>query len=203
MGMAEGILAMTRLYLLRHGATARTGYCNGHLDVDLTPAGVVEMQQIANRLCDAGIAALYASDLKRAAQSAEIIGQAVHLKPVIVPALREKCFGMWEGLTEAELQRRFPREWKEWLENPGVAKPSGGESCQEMAQRVLPEVRAIIKRHEGERIAIVAHGGVNRVILCHALNLDLRHMEHLAQRHGALNIIDFAEDRAVLQLMNG
>ena len=193
----------TRLYLIRHGETPRQGYCNGHLDVSLTSAGVTEMEAVAQRVQPEGIAALYASDLGRAVQSAEIIGRALNRKPIISQMLREKCFGKWEGLPQTELEARFPTEWQEWITNPADAKPTEGESCREMAARVLPDIARIVKRHVGERVAIVAHGGVNRVILCDALGLDLHYMERIAQRHAALNIIEFYEGSAVVQLVNG
>jgi alpha-ribazole phosphatase len=193
----------TRLYLIRHGETLRQGFCNGQLDVSLTPTGVAEMEAVAQRLKPEGITALYASDLGRAVQSAEIIGRALNRKPIISQTLREKCFGKWEGLTQTELEGRFPTEWQEWVRNPADAKPTGGESSREMASRVLPDIAQIIKRHLGERVAIVAHGGVNRVILCHALGSDMRYMERIAQRHAALNIIEFYEAGAVVQLVNG
>jgi alpha-ribazole phosphatase len=193
----------TRLYLIRHGETPRQGFCNGHLDVALTSAGVSEIEDVAARLTGESIAALYTSDLGRARHSAEILGRLLHLIPIVSPPLREKSFGEWEGLSQAELLRRFPDEWSDWLANPADAKPTGGESVREMASRVLPVVAQVIKSHLGERVAIVAHGGVNRVILCHALGLDLRYMERIAQRHAALNIIEFLEEDVVVQLLNG
>ena len=193
----------TRLFLIRHGETPREGFCNGHLDVALTPAGVSEMEEVAGRLTGERIAALYTSDLGRALHSAEILGRVLHLTPIVSPPLREKSFGKWEGLPQAELLRRFPDEWSDWLANPADAKPTGGESVREMASRALPVVAQIIKNHPGERVAIVAHGGVNRVILCHALGLELRYMERIAQRHAALNIIEFLEEDVVVQLLNG
>ena len=193
----------TRLFLIRHGETPREGFCSGHLDVALTPAGVSEMEEVAGRLTGERIAALYTSDLSRALHSAEILGRVLHLTPIVSPPLREKSFGKWEGLPQAELLRRFPDEWSDWLANPADAKPTGGESVREMASRVLPVVAQIIKNHLGGRVAIVAHGGVNRVILCHALGLELRYMERIAQRHAALNIIEFLEEDVVVQLLNG
>ena len=193
----------TTLYLIRHGETLRPGYCNGQLDVELTATGMAEMETVARRLSGQEITALYASDLMRAAQGAEIVGRVLHLKPVILPLLREKCFGEWEGLPKAELLRRFPDEWNDWMTNPADAKPTGGESCRELAARVVPVIQEIAKRHLGEKLAVVAHGGVNRVLLCHALNLELQYMERIAQRHAALNIIEFFEDGAVVRLVNG
>jgi alpha-ribazole phosphatase len=193
----------TRLYLIRHGETPRQGFCNGHLDEPLTANGIAEIEAVAQRLAGMKFAALYASDLGRAIQSADILGRVLHIRPIISPPLREKCFGEWEGLPQAEIQRRFPGEWEEWVVNPADAKPTGGETCREMAARVLPVIEQIIKRHLGEQVAIVAHGGVNRVILCHSLGLDLRYMERIAQRHAALNIIEVVDKAATVQLMNG
>ena len=193
----------TRLYLIRHGETPRQGFCNGHLDVALTPIGISEMEEVAGRLIEEKIAALYTSDLSRALHSSEILGRMLHLTPIVSPSLREKSFGKWEGMPQAELLRQFPGEWSDWLANPADAKPTGGESVREMASRVLPVVSQIIKNHPGERVAIVAHGGVNRVILCHALGLELHYMERIAQRHAALNIIEFLEEEVVVQLLNG
>jgi alpha-ribazole phosphatase len=161
------------------------------------------MQDLASRLSGEGISAVYASDLSRSVQSAEILGGVISQKPIAAPLLREKCFGQWEGLTQAEVQRQFPTEWAEWLENPANAKPTGGESCRELAIRVLPVIDEIVRRHRGERVAIVAHGGVNRIILCHALGLDLRYMERIAQKHAALNIIEFLENDVIVRLVNG
>lgn len=193
----------TTLYLIRHGETPRMGYCNGHLDVELTTGGIAEIESLGKRLQGEGLQALYASDLKRSVNGARILGRAMHLEPTILPGLREKCFGAWQGLSEEEIQRRFPSEWKEWITNPADAKPTGGESFREVSQRVLPALYEIIKRHPGEKVAVVGHGGTNRIILCHALNLELRHMERIEQRHAALNLIDFYEEGALVLLMNG
>ena len=67
----------------------------------------------------------------------------------------------------------------------------------------MPFIDGIVKQHRGERVAIVAHGGVNRVILCHVLGLDLRYMERIAQKHAALNIIEFLENDVIVRLVNG
>ncbi len=161
------------------------------------------MEDLASRLSGEGIAAVYASDLSRSIHSAEILGRVIGRKPITVPLLREKCFGQWEGLTQAEIQRQFPTEWTEWIANPANAKPTGGESCRELAIRVLPVIDEIVKQNRDERVAIVAHGGVNRILLCHALGLDLRYMERIAQKHAALNIIEFLENDVIVRLVNG
>ena len=193
----------TTLFLVRHGETPRPGYCNGHRNVDLTPAGMVEMEAMGRRLAGEGIASLYTSDLTRAVHASEIIGCALGLTPIVSARLREKSFGVWEGVSEEEIRARYPDEWKEWMSNPGDARPTGGETFREMAQRVLAELDGMLERHAGEKTAIVSHGGVNRVILCHALNLDLRHLHRLGQGHAALNIIEYSENEAVVRLMNG
>ena len=161
------------------------------------------MRDLASRLSGEGIAAVYASDLSRSIHGAEILGSVINRKPITAPLLREKCFGRWEGLTQAEIQRQFPTEWTDWIANPANAKPTGGESFQEVAGRILPVLDEIVKRHQAERVAIVAHGGVNRVVLCHALGLDLRYMERIAQKHAALNIVEFLQNDVIVRLVNG
>lgn len=195
--------ALTTLFLIRHGHTLRAGYCNGHLDVDLTPTGIGQMEEIGKRLAGDGIRALYASDLKRCVQGAEVIGRALALKPVLSSRLREKQFGAWEGLPREEIQRRFPGEWEEWTTNPADAKPTGGESYREVSVRVMAQLREILERHIGEKVAMLSHGGVNRVILCHVLDLELKHLARIEQRYAALNLIDFYKNDAVVRLING
>lgn len=196
----------TRIYLIRHGEVVGAGpkRYNGHRDVDLSQNGVVQMEQMAQRLTDFPIAAIYCSDLMRTAKGAKILAKANSLPVYIRPSLREKSFGAWEGLTYEEASARFPQEWKAWLVDPAGSRPPGGETFREVEQRVLQELSLILKEHPGQEVAILAHGGTNRVILCHALGLDLKHIFRIEQKYAALNIIDFFENGvAIVQLMNG
>ena len=102
-----------------------------------------------------------------------------------------------------EIQIKYPDEFNAWAGNPLQFSPMGGESTFTMSERVLNSLEEIIRNHEGEHIAIVAHGGVNRIILCHLLGIPLENIFRIDQDYGALNIIEFWEKYPVVKLING
>ena len=197
----------TRIYLIRHGEVADAGPItryNGQRDVDLSPNGFAQMEEMARRLVDYPIAAIYCSDLQRTVKGAKILARDKGLSIDQRPLLREKNFGAWEGMTHREVEEGFPEEWRNWLENPALSRPPGGETFQEVRERVLEELSRLLKQHRGDEIILLAHGGVNRVILCHALKLEIGHVFRIEQKFAALNIIDFFENgMASVHLMNG
>lgn len=195
----------TRVYLIRHGEVVKEkpNTYNGHRDVDVTPTGVEQLDRVADRLAAMPIRAVYSSTLRRSRQGAEQIAARHRLPVVSFADLREKHFGVWEGMTYQEVAERFPEQWARWLENPPGVRPEGGETYEEMRDRVLKALADILARHPAEHVAVVAHGGVNRAVLCHALGLDLKYVFRIEQDYGALNIIDFYPDgMAVVQVMN-
>ena len=149
------------------------------------------------------LASVYCSDLSRSAKSAEIMAEPFGLRPVIVPALRERSFGIWEGMTFAEIKERHPEEFEAWAGNPVKYSPPGGESTVEVKDRVIRTLDGIIGRHDGEQLAIVAHGGVNRVILCQLLGIPLENIFRIEQGFAAVNIIEFWDKYPVVKLLNG
>ncbi len=195
-----------RIYLVRHGQVA--GYerhpVYGHTDVPITEVGRLQMEHLAERLQLADIRAVYSSDLKRAVLGARIISRYHDVPHHAYPDLREMHFADWEGLTLDEIHQGSPQDLERRKDDiVNFTPPGGGESVGQLSGRVLPCVQEILKRHEGEDILIVAHGGVNRVILCHALGLDLAHLFNLHQDYGCLNIIDYFPDSALVRLISG
>jgi alpha-ribazole phosphatase len=149
------------------------------------------------------LSAVYCSDLARAATSAEILAGPHGLVPIRVPALRERSFGIWEGMTFLEIKKRYPVEFESWAEDPLEFSPVGGESTMGVQERVIPEVERIIKKHAGRHVAIVAHGGINRIVLCHILGMPLRNIFRIEQDYAAVNIVEFWDKYPVLKLLNG
>jgi alpha-ribazole phosphatase len=195
----------TRLYLIRHGEVvkARPNTYHGHKDVDVTETGVAQLERVAERLASAPLRAVYSSTLRRSRQGAAQVAKPHGLDVTSLPDFREKHFGAWEGLTYDEVAERYPEDWARWLVDPPSVRPEGGESYAEMQARVLIALSDVMASHPGETIALVAHGGVNRAILCHALGLDLTYVFRIEQDYGATNIIDFfPEGPAVVRGMN-
>jgi len=117
--------------------------------------------------------------------------------------LRERCFGVFEGLTYQEIQERFPGKIEELMSNWIGYCPPGAESIKDLERRVVLALNGLLKKHEGERIALVGHGGVNRVILLNALGMSLENFFSFDQDYGCLNIIDYYPEGAIIRLLNG
>ncbi len=149
------------------------------------------------------MSAVYCSDLTRAIRSAEIVAEPHSLKPVIISSLRERNFGLWEGMSFDEIREKYPLEFDAWAGNPLKFSPMEGESTLAMRDRVIQAMNEIMENHNKENIAIVAHGGVNRIILCHILEIPLGNIFRIEQDYGALNIIEFWDKYPVVKLING
>ncbi|MBM4146652.1 MAG: alpha-ribazole phosphatase [Nitrospira sp.] len=195
---------VTVLYLIRHGETegAEKRRYKGSIDVPLSENGIRQMELLSAYIPNP-LKAVYCSDLQRAIKSAELIAKPHSLNPIIVPSLRERNFGIWEGMSFDEIQLKYPDEFKAWAGNPLQFSPMGGESTFAMSERVLNSLEEIIRNHEGEHVAIVAHGGVNRIIICHLLGIPLENIFRIDQDYGALNIIEFWGKYPVVKLING
>ncbi len=195
----------TRIYLLRHGevTTFERKTFNGHTDVGLTPRGLSQLEEIAARLASCPIRAVYTSDLQRSVRGGEAIAKACDIPLFQMPELREKNFGRWEGWTAQEISRRNPGEWSIWLSDPAESRPEGGETYREVGERALSALEVILKKHAGEEVAVVAHGGVNRVLLADALGQSSSALFSIEQKYAALNIIDYFKNKAVVKLVNG
>lgn len=150
----------------------------------------------------AALTAVYCSDLSRARKSAEIVAKPHGLGVVEMKELRERSFGRWEGMSFLEIREQFPEEFGNWSRDPLSYSPPGGESTLEVRERVMKGLEQILARHQGECFAIVAHGGVNRIILCEALGVPLDNIFRIEQDYAALNVIEFWERYPVVRQMN-
>jgi broad specificity phosphatase PhoE len=141
---------VTTLLLVRHGETDwnAEGRLQGHTDRPLNEYGRRQARDLADRLAGEDADAIYASDLARAKETAEIVGERLGLTVVIDADLREKNWGNWEGLTGDE---RVHVEFE-------------GESTEAHRERVMRAVRRIVERHPDQRVVVVTHGGSLRRI---------------------------------------
>ncbi len=194
----------TRLYLVRHGelVTSAQWLYVGHMEAMLNDAGRRQISLMAQRLAPEPVDVLLASDLKRTMESAEIIGRVIGRAPEPVPAFREVNLGLWEGMSRDQIIAKYPDDFELRTRDIVKYRIPGGESFADVRDRVIPQLDAVLERHRGKNILLVAHGGVNRIILCHALGLDLSRMTHIDQTYGCLNIIDYFDGLPVVRLMN-
>jgi broad specificity phosphatase PhoE len=192
------------IYLLRHGEVvgAETRRFIGHLDVPLSTAGERQCEAQAARLRGVELAAVFSSDLARSRRSAQIIGAPHGLAPTAVPALREMAMGRWDGLTAAEIRAREPEAFADWMARVGEFPFPGGESVPDLVARAVPAFEAITAAHAGRAIAIVAHGGTNRALLCHVFGLPLGRLLAFGQDYGALTVLEAGPRGWALRRLN-
>ena len=158
---------MTTLLLVRHGETDwnRESRFQGHADPPLNELGREHARELAEALAADPPAAVYTSPLRRAYDTAAIVADRLGLRLEAVEALREIDVGEWMGLTRAEVEQRYPNDYRRWI---GFGQGwQHGETYEELAERVAPALLAIADRHRGERVLAVTHGGPMRV--AHAL----------------------------------
>ena len=157
---------ITRLCLIRHGETEWNAErrIQGQIDIGLNPAGLAQARAAGRCLRGAGIVALYSSDLKRAATTADEIAAELGLTVIRCPDLRERCYGIFQGLTYVEAAARHPDGYAAFEGRNADYAFENGESLKAMHLRVTARLRAIAAAHAGATVAVVVHGGVLDIV---------------------------------------
>lgn len=157
----------TEVYLVRHGETEWNivGRYQGCTDTKLSENGLNQASLLSERFKHK-FDYLYTSPLERAYQTAQIIGNASNIDPVISKALIEINFGVWEGLTMNEISKQYPTEYKHWRTDEETARLMSTEvSIKKVSIRAKNEIERLVKMHSGSRIFIVSHGGILKAAL--------------------------------------
>lgn len=157
-----------KFYLVRHGETDwnRENKIQGQNDIPLNGTGKKQAGELANRLRLGAfeIKEIYTSPLKRAVATAETAGRALGLVPVVAEGLREMSLGSWEGYTWQQVKECFPAEYQTWYRNRRYQMPPGGESYQQLLERLLPVLGSLKHRAEGD-VLLVTHSAVIMTLL--------------------------------------
>lgn len=198
--------SVTRLYLVRHGATTLTAEnrFSGAVGVELSDEGRLQAARLGERLRGESITAAYCSPLSRTVETAQLIAGPCGLSAESRDGLQEISHGRWEGLTRSEVEERFPGEYEAWEEDPFTFAPEGGESGVSVLARALPVIRTIVTDHPGERVLVVSHKATLRLLISSLLGFDGRgYRDRLDQAPACLNVLDFRDPvRARLMLFN-
>jgi len=178
---------MTTLVLIRHGQTDWNveGRWQGQADPPLNDRGREQARRVAEYQSQFGFAALYSSDLRRAMETAQIIGAEMGLSVIPEPRLREINLGKWQGMLSANIQAQYPDEFRCWHESPLTAHPPDGEDISTLAVRVLEAINEIIARYPKRRIGLVAHELPIAIVLCRSAGLGLEHLRDMIPENGA------------------
>ena len=198
-----------KIHLVRHGETDwnLTKKIQGSTDTELNETGICQAKQLAEKLLLNNIhpCAVYTSPLKRAHVTADTIAEAYrprcsHPLPVIAhPGLTELDFGNWEGLTWDQVREQYPEDYNCWRQNRRYEHPTGGESYQELLDRVLPAMQEIVNSQGGvnseTELLIVVHSAI---IISLRAWMDDTPFHEMAKRYPMGNAESFVFDAACL-----
>lgn len=195
----------TDLLIVRHGETDwnRARRFQGSIDIPLNDVGHQQAGRLAQRLANTTIDAIYASDLQRCRQTIAPAAQALGLPVTAMPSLRERNYGLFEGLTITEIEERHPLVRADWSRHdPDYAIP-GGESTRVLYARIVSTIQNIAAAHINQTLLVVTHGGVLDMIYRAAMSLPLDQprqcaipnavLNRIRVENGALHLLDWAD----------
>ena len=182
----------TTIVLVRHGETDwnRDNRFQGHADPPLNDSGRAQARALAGELKGRGLAAVYTSPLRRASETASILGAELGLEPIADASLMEVDVGSWSGLTRTEVEERFPAGFARWLEYGHGW--NDGETYDDLGARVVAGLIAIAGRHDGAAVLAVTHGGPIRSALAAAAGVPFAEARRSIHVIGNCAVVDLA-----------
>jgi broad specificity phosphatase PhoE len=157
---------------------------------------------LGRRLAGRTFEGLYASDLKRAAETAQLIGESLGVDPTPMAGLREIYLGEWEGLQTEDLAKRFPEAWATWTEEPDWDLVPGGEGSAAFEARVAATLDELFHRHPHGDVLVVTHGGVIQIALHHVVGRPGRGIFPFRIQNASVSTLEKRNGRVVVSGVN-
>ena len=191
-------------YIVRHGQTNWNilGKTQGHGNSDLTAKGIEQATELAEGIVNYPIDYIYSSDLGRAVQTAQILGDKLNIKVEETEALREMGFGEWEGLLIDEIKTNYANVYTTWRNEPHLAQIPGGETLHLIKDRVDSFIQSLNEKYDNKHILLVTHSVTVRVMLLAFLNSGMENIYRIKQDNTALNIVEYRDYGPVVIKMN-
>jgi probable phosphoglycerate mutase len=195
---------MTSIYLVRHGQTAwnKEEIFRGRTDIPLDETGLKQAELAGEYFKAMVIQGVYSSPISRAWQTAEKISRFQNLSVQPLEGIIDMSFGNWEGHALQEIERIDPETYRQWREEPHLARLLGGDTLDDVRKRAMASLKEVIEKHPGETLVLVSHRVVNKVLICGILGIDNSHFWQIAQDTAAINLIQYKRGRYVLSFMN-
>jgi broad specificity phosphatase PhoE len=164
---------VTTVYLIRHGECAGNidGRMRGRKDFPLNQNGIAQAKALALALKDKGIKFIYSSPLLRATVTADIIGNELGVTYETCEGFNNMKLGPWEGELKSNLAAKYPEQWKEWLVSPENLRIADAETIDDVKERALSAMKALIAQHDGSTMAVISHRGVLKPLLAGAVGV--------------------------------
>lgn len=191
----------TRVTIVRHGETEwnKRMLLQGHKDSPLTKSGVEQAEQLAETIHNREFDILLTSDLGRTRHTTEIVNKHLGLKPIEEKSLRERAYGIMEGLTRDEVKNNFREVYDAYMNRDHTYAIPCGESLVDFNRRVIEGIDAIIRAYKGKNILIVAHGGVLDCVIRKIFDIELFSERTFTIFNTSVNTFSVQGDKWVLE----
>lgn len=190
----------TTIIFIRHGSTdfPEDQVYKGDNGPQLNKEGLLYAQKLGEWIRGEEIAAVLVSPSRRTIETATPIVKSLNLEYKIMDELKERDFGVWEGLTFGEIENQYPEGLKKWKEDPVSYTPEGGESIIDLQKRVNNIVQGVINEFKQKKVVVVAHMGPIRVAVSSALQVPLINYKHVQIHPCSATRIDYGVTAANL-----
>jgi Fructose-2,6-bisphosphatase len=190
--------------LVRHGQSTwnQERRIQGQLDPPLSDEGRRQAAQLGRRLAGRKFAGFYSSDLKRATETAQLVGESLGIDPLPMAELREIYLGQWEGLRTEDLATRFPEAWASWTEEPDWDLVPGGEGSAAFEARVGATLDTLFNRHTQGDVLLVTHGGVIQIALHNVVGRPGRGIFPFRIQNASVSVLERRNGRVVVSGVN-
>jgi broad specificity phosphatase PhoE len=193
----------TTLLLTRAGPVANPEHVlYSHPGLPLAEEGRRALLALVGLLRRYPVAWVYAADSRAEAEATRLLGEALGVPHTLLPELRERSWGHWEGLPFPEVQARYPQAVRAWLADEAGFAPPGGESVRAAWERGREALRGLLARHRGQALLVVGNCTLNRAALSLALPLPPEEGLRLEQDYAKLTVLDFYGEEGVVKAMN-
>jgi broad specificity phosphatase PhoE len=197
-----------RIILVRHGQTDWNDggpageHFRGRIDIGLNPTGIAQAKCVADCLALVDVNAVYASPLQRAMHTAGPIAARHGLQVKPAQALLDINYGQWGGRSHHEVGARWPELYRQWIDAPHLTQIPGGESLDEISDRLDAGLRALLEHHDRQLVVLVGHQVVNKVLICKLLGLGNDAFWRIRQDTGCINRFDYSSKGATALTIN-
>jgi probable phosphoglycerate mutase len=198
----------TTVVLVRHGVTPHTvekRFSGGLASANpgLSDEGRAQIRAVADWLGPLAerVDAVVASPVRRTLESAEILADALGRTVEVEPGFAEMEFGVWDGLTFAEVGEKYPDEMKAWLGSLDLA-PEGGESFRVVQQRVLDGLARLLEAHAGRTVVVVSHVTPIKTLVANAVDAPLEAVYRMELNPASVTVLSYFDDRASMRMYN-
>lgn len=192
------------LYIVRHGQTNWNilGKTQGHGNSDLTFQGIEQAKDLSESMLNHNIDYIYSSDLGRAIQTANIVGEKLGIDVTTTPDLREMGFGEWEGLLIDQIKNDYADIYKTWRNEPHNVDIPGGETLHLIKERTDKFISELNSKYDNKHIVLVTHSVTARVMLLSFLGSGVENIYKIKQDNTALNIVECRDYGPIVIKMN-